>query len=149
MADSKVAKARKRLQSLAVGVTADGLTLAQERIHLGDRAAAEEFAAEGAYVTGEPVLAIGSSSIGFSGSYYPLVVQATLAVPLSGADAQDWANVDNLVAALRAKWLDANGYPSGEVKAKVCDYEAYKADLRGDVTVVSVELFVALENPDA
>lgn len=148
MADSKVALARKRLKTLATGVSADDLTLDEERIHLGCQGAADEFAAEGAHVTGEPVLLIGSSSMGFSGTYYPLIVPATLAVPLNGNAAQDWTNVDNLVAALRAKWLNATNYPSGEVKAKQCDYEAFQAELRGDLTILRVNLFVSFENPD-
>jgi hypothetical protein len=148
MADSKVALARERLKTLADGVTADGLALAAARIHLGCRAAAQEFAAEGAYCTGQPVLVIGSSSLGFSGTYNPLIIEAALAVPLAGSADQNWKNVDNLVAALRAKWLNASGYPSGEVKAKQCDYEAFAVELRGDVTIVRAALYVAFENPD-
>jgi hypothetical protein len=76
-------------------------------------------------------------------------VDAVLAVPLAGEAAHDWTNVDNLVAVLRAAWLNASNYPAGEVKAKTCDYEAFKIEVRGDVTIVRVGLWVAFENPDS
>jgi hypothetical protein len=149
MADSKVALARARLKELAAGVTADELTIEEGNIHLGCKGAAEEFAAEAAFVAGEPVLVIGSASMGFSGTYYPLIVDCELAVPLDGNAAQDWTNVDNLVAALRAEWLDQTNYPEGEVKPGQCDYDRFACEVRGDVTVVRVPLFVTFESPDA
>lgn len=148
MADSKVAKARKRLRTIATGVAADGLTLEAGRIFLGCRATAEHFTQEFQHAENEPELTIGSASIGFSGSQYPLLVEAELVAPLAAQSTQEWSNVDNLVAALRAAWLTAGSYPAGEVAAHVCDHEPYRPEVRGDLTLVRVGLIVAFDNPD-
>jgi len=149
MADSKLCKARKRMKTIAAGITADGLTLDAERIHLGCRAAGTEFSAAFELRVNRPVLHIASASLGFSGSQYPLVVESVLTVPLSAAADQAWSDVDNLVVALRAAWLLAGNYPAGEVAGKVCDIEASKVELRGDLTLVRVSLLLAFTDPDA
>ncbi len=148
MADSKVAKARKRLKTIATNVSADSLTIAAGRIFLGPRAAAAQFTKEFSYTLNQPELTIGGPSIGFSSSNYPLVIDTELVVPLAGQSAQEWSNVDNLVAALRAAWLTAGSYPAGEVAAHTCDFDAYRPEVRGDLTLVRVLLSVAFDNPD-
>ena len=148
MSDSKVAKARKRLRTIATNVTADSLTIAAGRIFLGTRAAGAQFTKEFSYALNQPELTIGSPSIGFSGSSFPLLIETELVVPLAGQSAQEWSNVDNLVAALRAAWLTAGSYPSGEAAAHTCDYEPYRTEVRGDITLVRVALTVAFDNPD-
>jgi len=149
MADSKTAKARLRLKTIATGIGADDLTLEAARIYLGCRRSDEAWAEAAALQAGAPVINIGSASLGFSGSSNPLVVECLMTVPLGAEAAQTWTNVDNLVTALRAAWLNAANYPSGEVKAQLCDYEPYTHELRGDLTIVRVNLLVAFENPDA
>jgi hypothetical protein len=148
MADSKVAKARKRLKTIATGISADGLTLDADHIALGNAAAADAFSAPFSYTANQPVLTIGSGAIPFTGLDYPLMVNATLTVPLPAESAQDWANVDNLVAALRAAWMVLASYPVGEVKGRRCDFEPYKAQVRGDLTIVEVTLIMSMDNPD-
>ena len=148
MADSKVAKARKRLKLIAGDMTADDLILSSARVYLGNLAAENEYSNEFNYIASQPWLKIGSASMGFSGSDNPLVVDTVLTVPLAPSSVQDWANVDNLVAALRAAWLNAANYPSGEVVARTCDFDLFNVELRGDFIVVRVELSVAFENPD-
>jgi hypothetical protein len=148
MADSKVALARKRLKTIATGVTADGLTLDADHIALGNAAAADAFSAPFSYTAGQPVLNIESAAIPFTGLDYPLMVNATLTVPLAADAAQDWAGVDNLIAALRAAWLTLASYPAGEVKGRRCDFEPYKVEVRGDLTIVEVTLIVSMDNPD-
>jgi len=149
MADSKVCKARKRLKTIATGITADGLTLLAAQIFLGNKALAADLSAPFDYALNRPVLHVAGAALGFSGSQYPLTVDCRLIVPLSAFTAQDWGNADNLVAALRAAWLEAGNYPEGEVKAKRCDFEPLKAEVRGDLTLLHVNLYVAFENPDA
>jgi hypothetical protein len=148
MADSKVAKARKRLRTIATNVSADSLTIAAGRIFLGTRAAPAQFTKEFSYALNAPELTIGGPSIGFSGSTYPLLIDAELVVPLAASGVQEWSNVDNLVAALRAAWLTAGSYPAGEAAAHTCDFETYRAEARGDFTLVRVPLVVAFDNPD-
>ena len=149
MPDSKVVKARKRLKTIATGVSADSLTIDAARIFLGCRANEAEFAKDFQYALNQPVLTIGSANIGFSSLAYPLVVECELVVALAAQSAQEWCDVDNLVATLRAAWLTAASYPAGEVKAKVCDFEPFNVEVRGDQTIVRVSLLVAFENPDA
>ncbi|HEY3323179.1 MAG TPA: hypothetical protein VGP72_22185 [Planctomycetota bacterium] len=147
MADCKVAKARKRLQVLAEGVAADELELAAGNIVLGCLGCEQEVLAEALSAEGLPRLAIGAASIGFSGGAYPLVVETLLTVPLPGG-AQDLANIDNLISALRAAWLNSSSYPEGEVVARSCEFEPSEVESRGDLTIVRTRLFVAFENPD-
>lgn len=147
MADGKVALARKRLGIIASSVSADGLVLNASRVFLGTWAAEKAFAGDFALM-GNPELRIGSASLGFSGTEVPLVVESELTVPLDGGVAQDWANVDNLVQALRAAWLTAGNYPVGELVATRVDFEPFKADLRGDLTILRVGLLAGFGSPD-
>jgi hypothetical protein len=144
MADGVVALARRRLGIIASGVSADGLVLNSARVYLGTLAAAKVFA--GVFTLGFPELQIGSASLGFSGSAEPLVIEAELRVALDGGAAQEWANVDNLVQALRSAWLTAGNYPGGELAAERVDFESYKVDVRGDATIVRV-LFLIVNEP--
>lgn len=148
MSDSKVVKARKRLKTIASGVSADGLTIDAARIFLGSSAPAQHFSAAFNVELNKPVLNIRGASVGFSGSTYPLIVETELIVALPGNAAQEWCDVDNLIAALRAAWLTAGSYPAGEVAAHVCDFEPLRAEVRGDQTLLRAELFVAFDNPD-
>lgn len=148
MPDSKVALARKRLKTLATGVSADGLTIEADNIALGSAAASNQFSAPFSLAAGTPVLNIGSAGIPFSGLDYPLMVTSTLTVPLAADSAQAWSDVDNLVASLRAEWVDAANYPGGEVIGRRCDFEPFECEVRGDLTIVTVTLVTAFDNPD-
>jgi hypothetical protein len=147
MADGKVALARKRLKAIAESIGADGLALNAQRVFLGSWDAAKAFAGEFS-LDGSPELQIGSASLGFSGDDNPLVIEARLTVPLDGSVAQPWADVDNLVQALRAAWLTAGNYPGGELSAQRVDYEPYTVNARGDVTLVRCEFLIGFGSPD-
>jgi len=147
MADGKVALARLRLKTIAEGLTADGLALEAARVFVGTWSAVKAFAGTFSLV-GAPELKIGSASLGFSGFEDPLVVEAELTVALDGSTDQSWTNVDNRSQALRAAWLDGGNYPLGELTAGRVDYEPYRVELRGDVTVVRVGLLVGFGSPD-
>lgn len=147
MADGKVALARLRLKAIANGVSADGLVLDAARVFVGTWSAVKAFAGTFSLM-GSPELKIGSASLGFSGSEEPLVVEAELTVPLDASADQTWTNVDNLVQVLRNAWLDGGNYPLGELTAGRVDYEPYRVDVRGDVTIVRVGLLVGFGSPD-
>jgi hypothetical protein len=147
MADSKRALARKRLKVLAEGVSADGLVLAADRVVLGHAAAEDDFSAAAVLEAGVPRLEVRGASLGFSGSEYPLVVEAELTVPLDAAVPQDGCAVDNLVTALRAAWLNPAAYPAGELAAGQVDVETPRGAVRGDLTVERVLLLAGFPDP--
>jgi len=147
MADGKVALARLRLKTIANGLSADGLVLEASRVFVGTWSAVKAFAGTFSLM-GSAELKIGSASLGYSGFDDPLVIEAELTVPLDGATDQSWTNVDNLVQGLREAWLDSGNYPIGELTAGRVDYEPYRVEMRGDVTIVRVGLLVGFGSPD-
>ncbi len=148
MADSVVAMARKRLCIIAAGVGADGLALSAGQIILGSASASQAAGLPASFQANVPLLQVGGASLGYSSSWCPLTVEAELTVPLNPAS-ETWTNADNLIMTLRAAWLNPAAYPAGELPASACDFEAFKAELRGDLTILRTILFVGFDYRDA
>lgn len=146
---SLIGKTRKKLKTLAEGVSGGGLTLATGRVKLGyDRMLASPDFFAGLLADG-PYLSIGTATLDYdaAGAYGPAQVRAILYAGFDRDTDQEFTQVDDLLEALREAWNDPAGYGSGEAAPLRIGWEQWKTEPRADPGIAIVPLRVEFPDP--
>ncbi|HLX60170.1 MAG TPA: hypothetical protein VKX17_02695 [Planctomycetota bacterium] len=120
MPTSQLALARERLKTIAGTIT----ELSGNCAVVADSDAAD-IECWRRYAPGDfRFLAVGESALNFTGIDAPTEIRAYLYAASGTADAEV---MDDLVAALKTKWLDASNYPGGELACSAVTFQPYEA----------------------